>query len=104
MVRTVNAIAAFRELIKGTKPVAVDFFATWCGPCRVIGPFFEELSTKFSDIEFIKVDVDQAAEIATEMGITAMPTFMFFKDGKKVTQVTGADRGQLERAVESLRK
>lgn len=65
----------------------------------MISPRFEALSEKFPSITFVKVDVDQAGEIAQNMQISAMPTFVFFKDGKKVTTVVGADPTQLEAAL-----
>lgn len=94
-----TALSELQALINSSKPVAIDFYATWCGPCRMISPRFEALSEKFPSITFVKVDVDQAGEIAQNMQISAMPTFVFFKDGKKVTTVVGADPTQLEAAL-----
>lgn len=102
---TVQSIISLSEIeahISSGKPVAIDFYATWCGPCRVISPRFEKLSETYPSITFIKVDVDQASEIAVKMEITAMPTFIFFKGGKKVSTVVGADPGQVEAALAKI--
>lgn len=98
-IQSMTALSELQALINSSKPVAIDFYATWCGPCRMISPRFEALSEKFPSITFVKVDVDQAGEIAQNMQISAMPTFVFFKDGKKVTTVVGADPTQLEAAL-----
>lgn len=71
--------------------VLIDFFAEWCGPCKAISPQIEKLSTEHSNIKFYKVDVDKLSEVAAENGISAMPTFLFFKNGEKVETVRGAN-------------
>lgn len=69
----------------GDKLVVVDFFATWCGPCKMIAPKVEEMEAEFKDtVVFLKVDVDEAEDAAMEYNITAMPTFLFIKNNKKV--------------------
>ncbi|BDA44390.1 Thioredoxin [Coccomyxa sp. Obi] len=88
----------------GSKPVIVDFTATWCGPCRIIAPVFEELSTKYPSVVFLKVDVDQNEAVAGECGISAMPTFQVYKDGKKIQEMVGASKDNLEALVEALSK
>ena len=79
-----------KEVINSKKPAIVDFWAEWCGPCRMIGPIFEQLSNERDDIDFIKVDVDEAGEIAGEYGIMSIPTLMIFKDGEVAGQQMGA--------------
>lgn len=76
----------------------IDFWATWCGPCRFISPVFEKLSdaAELSNVGFYKVDVDEQDRISQEVGIRAMPTFMVFKDGQKVNELVGANPQQLE--------
>ncbi|XP_072314756.1 thioredoxin-like [Eucyclogobius newberryi] len=74
----------------GDKLVVVDFTATWCGPCQMIAPEFERLAEEHKDVVFLKVDVDEAEEIAQACGIRSMPTFHFYKHGKKVFEFSGA--------------
>lgn len=82
MLKHVNNRDEFNELIKeGT--VLVDFFATWCGPCKMLSPVLEELSNE-SDVLIVKVDVDEAGPLAAQYGIQAVPTLMLFKNGQRV--------------------
>ena len=72
-------------------PVFVDFWATWCGPCQMVGPIIEELDKEYNGkLKFIKVDVDQAQNTASKYGIMSVPTFMIFKNGEVVKQFMGA--------------
>ena len=89
----------FKQQISSDKLVVVDFYATWCGPCRFVAPKIEEFSTKYTNVVFIKVDVDQLASVAAECEISAMPTFQLFKAGKKVAEVIGADANKIEAAI-----
>ena len=73
----------------------VDFTASWCGPCKKIGPFFEELAAKYPDVVFVKIDVDDLDDVAAECGISAMPTFQLYSNGVKVQEMTGADNDKL---------
>nr|2YOI_A Chain A, LECA THIOREDOXIN [synthetic construct]2YOI_B Chain B, LECA THIOREDOXIN [synthetic construct] len=87
-------------LSEADKLVVVDFFATWCGPCKMIAPFFEELSEEYPDkVVFIKVDVDEVPDVAAKYGITSMPTFKFFKNGKKVDELVGANQEKLKQMI-----
>jgi len=83
----------------GNKLVVVDFFATWCGPCKMIAPKVEVMSNEMTDVVFLKVDVDENEEIATEYKVSAMPTFMFFKDGKKIDEFAGANENKLKELI-----
>merc|ERR1711936_714215 len=83
----------------GAKLVVVDFTATWCGPCKRIAPFFDELSTKYSKAVFLKVDVDQCQETAAANGVSAMPTFIFFRNKTKIDKIQGADNKALEEKI-----
>ncbi|ORY97940.1 thioredoxine 2 [Syncephalastrum racemosum] len=89
----------FRELISSEKLVLVDFYATWCGPCKLIAPKLEKLAEAYPDVIFAKVDVDEAADIAGEVGVRAMPTFMYYKAGEKVGEVVGANIANIEKEL-----
>lgn len=83
----------------GTKLVVVDFTATWCGPCKSISPFFEELSGKYPNAVFLKVDVDQCQSTAESQGVSAMPTFMFYRNKTRIDRMQGADKNGLESKI-----
>lgn len=100
MVHQVDSKAAFDESIKSGKLVVVDFYATWCGPCKVIAPKVAEMDNEFDGVEFIKVDVDSLSEVAAEYQIRAMPTFLLFKDGQEVAKVVGANHTKLRTVVQ----
>ena len=79
------------EVINSKIPTIVDFWAVWCGPCKVIAPYLEEIASEYSGkVKIAKVDVDNNQSIATKYGIRSIPTVMFFKNGKLVDQVIGA--------------
>lgn len=76
----------FDKLIE--EEAVVDFYATWCGPCKMFGPVFEEVATNM-DINFVKIDVDKNSDIAREYGVMTIPTVILFKDGKEVKRNIG---------------
>jgi len=79
------------EVINSDKPVFVDFWAEWCGPCRMVSPIVEELSKEYEDkINFVKVNVDQNNELASRYNVFSIPTLAIFRDGKVVAQNAGA--------------
>mmetsp|Transcript_7296 Transcript_7296/g.12099 ORF Transcript_7296/g.12099 Transcript_7296/m.12099 type:complete len:106 (+) Transcript_7296:922-1239(+) len=103
MVRLIESMDEYNDLleISKTKLVVVDFFAVWCGPCKVIAPMFEQWQTEYPDVEFVKVDVDEADEVAATCGIRAMPTFHFYKDGAKLTEIQGANVPKIKELIEA---
>ncbi|KAL1954378.1 hypothetical protein VTO42DRAFT_1244 [Malbranchea cinnamomea] len=92
-------VSKIKTASNNPKLVVIDCFATWCGPCKAIAPKIEEYSEKYPDVAFYKVDVDEVPDVAQELGVRAMPTFIFFKDGQKVDEVLGAVPPAIEAAV-----
>ena len=90
-------------VMKQSEPVFVDFWAEWCGPCRIVSPLVEELSNKFSGVKFAKLNVDQNPEIADRYGIRGIPTLIIFKDGQIANQTVGAaPRESLVQQIEDV--
>ncbi|GHJ86608.1 hypothetical protein NliqN6_3010 [Naganishia liquefaciens] len=100
MVKAIESKEEFDALINGDKPVVVDFWATWCGPCKMISPHFEKAEATFENVVFVKVDVDEQPEVAKECSIRAMPTFLAFKKGEKIGELTGAAPAKLKALLE----
>lgn len=80
---------SFEQEINKNNLVVVDFFATWCGPCRVFGPILEKVASEINDIEIFKVDVDQNEKTAKKFGIMSIPTIVLLKDGKEIARNIG---------------
>ncbi len=79
----------FEELKASEKTIVLDFYAEWCGPCKMIAPFIEEIALENPDITVAKVDVDKATDLAIEFGIQSIPTIVVFKDGKVSSKAIG---------------
>ncbi|KAF9427502.1 hypothetical protein BGZ94_004767 [Podila epigama] len=83
----------------GTRLVVIDFFATWCGPCKTLSPILDELEKKHTSTVFAKVDVDQAQDCASHYKVTAMPTILFFKQKVEVGRVVGANTSDIQALI-----
>lgn len=93
-----------KEVLDAEQPTFVDFWASWCGPCRMVGPIFEELSNEYAGkVKFAKVNVDENPKTPANYGVRGIPTLIMFKGGKAVDQVVGAvPKGQLETIVKKV--
>merc|ERR1712035_134346 len=87
----------------GQKLIIVDFYATWCAPCKMIAPKLQEMDDQMSDVVFLKVDVDECEDVAMAYEISCMPTFVFFKDGKKVDSFSGASEDKIRDYIARLK-
>ncbi|EHK17968.1 uncharacterized protein TRIVIDRAFT_210257 [Trichoderma virens Gv29-8] len=107
-VHYVKTAEEFNKVIKEQDKVIVDCFATWCGPCKAIAPILENINDRASEepefkdkVHFVKFDVDELPELSQQLGIRAMPTFLFYKNGNKVDEMIGANPPVL---LQTLRK
>ncbi|XP_057949190.1 thioredoxin H2-like [Malania oleifera] len=95
--------AHFNASKESNKLMVIDFTATWCGPCRFMEPAFKEFASKYGDVEFIKIDVDELMDVAQQFQIQAMPTFLLIKNGQVVDKVVGAKKDELKQKIEKHR-
>ncbi len=91
----------FDELIAGEKPVFVDFFATWCGPCKMLAPILEQVEQEMNDkVVVAKVDIDECMELAKKFGIMSIPTMILFKDSAELARAVGfRQKSQIEEMI-----
>lgn len=99
MVNVIKTAEEFKASIAQDKLVVVDFFATWCGPCKMLSPLLDKFDAEYADVEFIKVDVDELGAVAAENEVLAMPTVLFFKKGEVVGKVVGFNPNAIKQAL-----
>ena len=104
MAEAVTSATWDQEVLKATDLVLVDFWAVWCGPCRMVAPIVDEISKEYAGkLKVLKLNTDENADVAARYKIMGIPTLMFFKNGERVDQVVGAvPKAQLKTKVDSL--
>ncbi|KAL2810789.1 thioredoxin [Aspergillus granulosus] len=90
------------KIVNSKAPIVLDCFAEWCGPCKAIAPQVAKFAEQYPNVEFYQIDVDELSDVAAEIGVRAMPTFIFFKDGQKVNEVVGANPPALAAGIQAL--
>ena len=89
MLKHLNSKEFEQEVLNSNKAILVDFFATWCGPCQMLSPVLEKISTSRADFDIAKVDIDQSADLASKYQIEIVPTMLVFKNGNVVDRMEG---------------
>ena len=91
-----------QEVIGSDRPVFVDFWAPWCGPCRMVGRFIDELAEEMPNVKFVKIDIDKNTEVAAKLGVMSIPNMIVFKDGNIVNrQIGGLPKNELKAFIEN---
>ncbi|KAE8672417.1 Thioredoxin H2 [Hibiscus syriacus] len=93
----------FNSVKESPKLMVIDFSASWCGPCKFMEPALNDMADRFTDVAFVKLDVDELPDVAQEFGVQGMPTFVLLKNGKEVDRVVGAQKNELEKKVDKHR-
>ena len=93
-----------KEILNSGKPAMVDFWAPWCGPCKMLGPIVEAIASEVDDAVIAKIDVDVAGDLASEFGVQNIPTIVFFMNGKEVDRLVGLrSKNELLKALSALK-
>ncbi|GAB4832165.1 Cytoplasmic thioredoxin isoenzyme 2 [Ancistrocladus abbreviatus] len=93
----------YNSIKNSNQLMVIDFAASWCGPCRFMEPAVQAMASKFTDVEFAKIDVDELPDVSQEFAVRAMPTFVLLKQGNEVDRVVGAKKDELEKKIEKHR-
>ncbi|KAG7981867.1 hypothetical protein I3843_04G019900 [Carya illinoinensis] len=93
----------FKNSEASSQLMVIDFAASWCGPCKIMTPVVHAMSSTFTDVDFVKIDVDELPDVAEEFKVQAMPTFVLVKKGKEVDRVVGAKKDELQEKIEKHR-
>lgn len=101
-VKQITSESEFKEAISASNLVVVDFFATWCGPCKMLAPMIDNFAKEYTTTNFYKVDVDQLPNVAASNSVSSMPTLLFFKNGKLLGTVIGANPGAVKQNLANL--
>ncbi|KAJ1423573.1 Thioredoxin-like superfamily [Sesbania bispinosa] len=100
---TAKLNAHFNALKETDKLMVIDFTAKWCGPCKLMDPVIQEFAAKYTDVDFIKIDVDELMGVSQAFQVHALPTFILFKKGKIADKVVGVKKEELKRMIEKHR-
>ena len=92
----------FNDIITNNKLVVVDFFATWCGPCRALSPYIDELSTNNNHILFATANIEETPIMANELDVKSLPCVIIFENGKEINRVVGFNKQKLQAIIENL--
>ncbi|MDE3056727.1 MAG: thioredoxin [Bacteroidota bacterium] len=99
----INNASFEHEVVQSTRLTIVDFWATWCGPCRAIAPVLDEIASRYESVKVAKLNVDENSETAERFSVISIPTLIFFRDGQIVDRLVGAvPRSQLETRINRL--
>jgi thioredoxin 1 len=102
--KSINTLSELDNLLESSKPILLDFYADWCGPCQALLPTVEKLASEYEDkAEIVKINVDQAQELAVKFGVRSIPTLIFFKNKENVDRLAGLQpENVLKEKLESL--
>lgn len=100
-IQQITSLYSLQQKISSPKLSIVDFYATWCGPCKAVAPLLEQFAAKYQNVQFLKVDVDESPDIAQEYNVSAMPTFVLFKNSNSVGKIVGANIQAIKNALDA---